>query len=395
MSRRPTLLMYSQHSLGMGHLVRSLALAEGLDQRFHIVIASGGSIPPSVRIPEGVEVVQLPPLSMDAEGRLRTEDKGATVAEVLAQRSGILTRLFEARAPEVVVVELFPFGRKKFEGELRPLLAAATASKPRPVVACSIRDLLVNGKAGQESKDAWSLDLANEYFDLILVHSDPSFARFSESFSRAHALKPHVVHTGFVVPEARDDDRPAIRERRVLVSAGGGVVGEPLFDACLEAQPALWREDGLAMRIVAGPLLPDAAWARLQARGGLPGLDIVRSVRDLAHDLRRSAVSVSQCGYNTSLEILATRTPSLFVPFGDESENEQRTRASRLVAAGLGHALLPSEVSTQALLREIRSLVGREVPPMPFSTDGAANASRILSEWSASRRSVEREAAAR
>ena len=40
-----------------------------------------------------------------------------------------------------------------------------------------------------------------------------------------------------------------------MVSAGGGLVGEPLLRAAAEAQP----EAGVPLRLIAGPLLPDAA----------------------------------------------------------------------------------------------------------------------------------------
>jgi predicted glycosyltransferase len=35
---RPTVLFYCQHSLGLGHLVRSFALAGALAERFRVVV---------------------------------------------------------------------------------------------------------------------------------------------------------------------------------------------------------------------------------------------------------------------------------------------------------------------------------------------------------------------
>lgn len=42
---KPTLLFYCQHSLGMGHLVRSFRLAEALRQEFRTVFVNGGLLP--------------------------------------------------------------------------------------------------------------------------------------------------------------------------------------------------------------------------------------------------------------------------------------------------------------------------------------------------------------
>ena len=42
--RRPALLIYCQHSLGIGHLTRSFALAAALAERFRVVFLNGGRL---------------------------------------------------------------------------------------------------------------------------------------------------------------------------------------------------------------------------------------------------------------------------------------------------------------------------------------------------------------
>ena len=59
------------------------------------------------------------------------------------------------------------------------------------------------------------------------------------------------------------------------------------------------------MRIVAGPFLPEPEWQALRASvDGTAHIELVRSVPDLGAEMRRAAVSVSQCGYNTAMDIL-------------------------------------------------------------------------------------------
>ncbi len=55
----PTLLFYCQHSLGMGHLVRSLALTRALTNHFDVTLVSGGEIPAGLPVPASVRVVPL------------------------------------------------------------------------------------------------------------------------------------------------------------------------------------------------------------------------------------------------------------------------------------------------------------------------------------------------
>ena|SRR5690242_6724856 len=118
MSKRRTILFYCQHSLGMGHLVRSLALAESLAGRFRVVLLNGGRLPKGIVVPAGIEVVNLPPLGMDAASQLVSQDKRITVERALERRRKMIRGSFEQLRPAVVFVELFPFGRKKFADEI-------------------------------------------------------------------------------------------------------------------------------------------------------------------------------------------------------------------------------------------------------------------------------------
>jgi len=67
---RDRLLFYCQHSLGLGHLARSLRLADGLTDRFDVRLLNGGRFPAGTAVPAGVDVLNLPPLGHDADGML-------------------------------------------------------------------------------------------------------------------------------------------------------------------------------------------------------------------------------------------------------------------------------------------------------------------------------------
>src|SRR5262249_8084090 len=84
------------------------------------------------------------------------------------------------------------------------------------------------------------------------------------------------------------------------------------------------------MKLVAGPFLPTRAWASLRSMArGAEGL-VVRRVADLGAEMRVARASVSQCGYNTAMDILHTRIPALVIPFSQGREDEQMERARRL-----------------------------------------------------------------
>ena len=378
---RPTLLFYCQHSLGMGHLVRSLALAAELARRCQVVLLNGGPAIPDEGVPDDVEVVQLPPVGLDEAGQLVSRDHRRGLDRALALRGRQLLATFESLHPDVLLIELFPFGRNKFAGELVPLLDAAQASR-RTTIVCSLRDILVSGLVNQELHDERASRTANRYFDAVLVHADPRFATLEESFRPVTPLRIPVHYTGFVVPRRVVPAQAPHPSRRVLVSVGGGMAGMPLVEAAVDAHALLRPEDGLSMRIIAGPFYPHDAWRALRARVlGREGLSLRRQVPDLVLEMRRSLLSVSQCGYNTALDLLRAGVPGLVVPFGEGGENEQRDRARRLERAGAVRVLEPARLDPPALAEAIRSLIRFRPSPVVLDLDGA----RWTAEWIAGR----------
>jgi predicted glycosyltransferase len=315
---KPALLFYCQHSVGLGHLMRSYALCEALTTRFKVTLLAGGDLPTGIEPPAGVELVALPPLGVQPNG--------------FGSRNGELERTWELRhrrilmalgrvQPKVVLVELFPFGRAKFARELVPLLEEAR--QMGAFTACSLRDILVSGDTERDDR---ARELADAHLDAVFVHCDPSFARLDETFKPSDPLRVPVHYTGFVA--GRNGINGHRRGEHIVVSAGGGRVG---FDLLREA---MLNAGGRPMRAIAGPLMPDEDFARLQELRP-HNVELLRSVPNLAAELSRAAGSISQCGYNTALDLVRTRVPALVVPYVVAGEDEQTRRALRLQRLGV------------------------------------------------------------
>jgi predicted glycosyltransferase len=379
MSKRPALLFYCQHAMGMGHLVRSLALAASLADRFRVVLLNGGLMPSGIKLPEQLEVINLPPLGLD-NGRLVSRD-GSDLGQAKRDRQELILKSFQSLRPEVLLVELFPFGRKKFEFELLPLLEQSRKQiAGRPLVACSLRDILVSRRSDQEKYEERAVTIANRYFDLILVHSDPTFARLEESLRASARLLPAVHYTGFVVGQRPEPNHTTSAPRGpILVSAGGGLYGAPLFNTAIAAHALLTKTEKAKLKVVAGPFLPDREWEALRAAaGGRQGIQLTRSVPDLFEELRRASASISQCGYNTALEIVQAGVPALVVPFADGGEDEQMKRARRLEQLGAVRVLDQNEMTHQRMADEMRALLNFQPRAPQLELNGAQRSAEIL-----------------
>src|SRR5262245_25625413 len=162
-------LFYCQSLLGIGHFIRSREIMLALKE-FDVCFLYGGEAVPGFELPTWVEVVYLPALKSDETFQvLQVVDGALSLEETKARREAIILSTFDRFEPDVLIIELFPFGRKKFSFELLPLIQHARATRRTVKVVCSLRDILVR-KRDQARYESEVCALMNQYFDLLLVH---------------------------------------------------------------------------------------------------------------------------------------------------------------------------------------------------------------------------------
>lgn len=378
---KPKLMFYCQHSVGLGHLTRSMVLAQALSNRFQVTFLNGGPLPSDFRFPSSIEVIGLPPLGMNDGHTLVSRDSKTAVLDAKLARKQSILQTFERLAPQVLLIELFPFGRKKFAFELLPLLKLAHRRlADRPLIVCSVRDILVNDRPDQQLHDDRAAWLCDRYFDAVLVHSDPRLAQLGESFRPRKPLRTPTHYTGFVA-RAPVPSATVPRGEHVLISAGGGIVGGELFRVAVESQKRFGAAHGRTMKLITGPFLPDHEWEVLrQLAANCDRIELIRSVPDLAHEMRHAAVSISQCGYNTAMDIIRARVPALVIPYSDNRENEQMNRAQRLAQLELLRVLTPSALSPERLHEEIMHTLAFEPSFSDLLLDGDDRSAQLADD---------------
>jgi predicted glycosyltransferase len=368
----PSVFFHVQWLLGIGHLLRSLRIAEALARDgAEVTLVLGGPATPGVAIDPEIRNVQLPPIKAVDAGFALVDDRGEALCdEFRAVRRGRLLAALAAARPDVVVIEGFPFARRAFAFELDPLVDAARVAGAR--VACSVRDVIVMRDDPKRHRAA--IERVRGGFDRVLVHGDPEFIPFSASFPQAGEIADRLVYTGYVAdPEPPDSDAPA---GEVVVSAGGGKAGAALMRAALEARRAGCLA-GVPWRLLTGMNGDDAEFGRLCAEA--PERVAVERFRgDFPALLRRCRVSVSQCGYNTALDIVAARAAAVLVPFAAGNETEQLTRAQHLAARGAAVLVREDELTPARLGAAIAEAAARPPKPLKIDTGGARRSAEII-----------------
>lgn len=377
MTGAPRLLFQVQNLLGIGHQMRAAAIARACVARgFQVDVLLGG--PDGVGVDWGAANLHaLPPVrALDQSFRILVDAFGNMVDDAwLEARGRLLLDKAEVLRPDILLLEGFPFARRRFHVELTPLIERMGA-RGIPV-ACSIRDILQ--RPGKPGRVAEAIGRAERYLDRILVHGDPAFVPVTDSYPELAGLAGRIAYTGFVAPDAPAPQAVAdAPQGDILVSAGGGAVGGSLIRAALGAARLGAGGTDRRWRILVGPNLPPED--RPDSKDLPSHVRVEPNRADFRALLAACGLSISQAGYNTVMDLAVTHPRALLCPFaGDGGEQEQPLRAARLQALGLADCLPADGLTAQALALAVDAALAKPAPAFyPFQINGAVQSAEIL-----------------
>jgi predicted glycosyltransferase len=380
------IIQYCQHVLGIGHLVRTLEILKAFEN--HEVLLVNGGRKFELPLPPHVREFRLPALMMDPQftGLLAAESE-MSLEQIKARRREILVDFYSREAPALLLIELFPFGRRSFRFEIDPLIQGIRRRRlPPAFVACSLRDILVERGDRMQAYEKEVVAKLNHYFDVLLVHADPHILPLDATFASVADIRVPVVYTGFVTGKPVPDARSRIRRKHgigrdellIVASAGGGSVGAPLLKGVVEAFGKLRSSTELHLMVFAGPFVPEEEYHQLTAMSGR-NVQIVRFTVDFLSYLAAADLSVSMAGYNTCMNILASRVPALVWPFSQN--REQGLRARRLAAAGALEVLEDADLQAGRLASKIEAALQKKFElHVDIDMNGAAQTAAWLLE---------------
>ena len=358
-----SVLILVTHLLGVGHLTRAAALGRGLAAAGHRVTLVTGGRPAPLVATDGMRVVQLPSVQcvgVDFRTLLTADGTPVTDRTRQVRLDCILAALEESQA-DVVITETYPFGRRQLAGEFEALLQATRArSKPVAVLA-SIRDIL-NPPAKAIRADEAEAMLAR-YYDGVLVHGDAIVTPLSASWPTSPALERILTYTGYIA-DAADACVGPMPSSDILVSGGGSAASLPLYDVAIAA--AANTRLANPWRILVGHGVKEADFAGLAARAN-ERVIVERARPDFPALLAGAAVSISQAGYNTMIDLGRAGVPAIVVPFEQGKEAEQRLRAERFSTLGLATIVSEADLRPSVLARAVETALSqarRQFPPL-------------------------------
>ena len=371
----PRYLLYSHDSWGLGHLRRNLTLAAALTASrpgASVLIVTGSPCATFFDCPEGVELVKLPSVTKDSEGRYQSRSLPGPIEFTLELRKRILLETYRAFRPHAVIVDHQVVG---LLGEALPLLRAAKDDGVKTILG--VRDVIDSPSAVARE---WGTDDARwalgEGYDRICVYGSPEVFDTTKEYPIPPELGANLEFVGYVVREFPRHSRrpmPPIRPQ-VLVTVGGGEDAAERLDRVIDALALRHSEHDTI--IVGGPMLDSREARRLKRRvRELEGVELHRYHSDIPRLLAESDLVVCMAGYNTCAELLSSGRRAVFLP-RTFPRREQAIRAERLAGLGLGTSLEDptAEQLAQAIATELEH-ERREgglrswSPPL----DGAAN----------------------
>lgn len=356
------------HLLGSGHLSRTLTLARAFVAAGHQVrVLSGGMPVPQLSTGE-VPLVQLEPLRSDGTDftRLLGTDGDVAGPELYAKRRDEILTAYTTFNPTHIITELFPFGRRSLRDEFITLLTAARDQRNPPHIFASIRDILA--PPSKPKKADFAEEMIARFYDAVLVHSDPSLVPLETSWPVSTELSKKLLYTGFVAPHLPDASAQTEGRGDILVSAGGGAVGDGLFRAAVDAA----RNDGSRWRLLVSG--HDAAERITSLSTQASENVVIEPARpDFRQLLQVARASISLCGYNTAMDVLQSGVPAVMVSYDDGGEVEQTLRARALNGLSRLKTLSLQDIDAENLSAALAAVEDEETPrKTTFGFDGAA-----------------------
>ncbi|MFO0974150.1 MAG: glycosyltransferase [Phycisphaerae bacterium] len=380
------ILAVCHDSVGIGHLRRTLAIAEqaaaGL-RDCRVLVASGSLHAGQFALPERVDYIKLPALCKRADRRYAAKSLDVSFADVISIRSSLLTAAAASYRPDVLLIDKSPTG---VAGEAETALRLVRDRHVATRVIFGMRDIEDDPERTRaEWQRSRHVESLARLCDEIWVYGDASVFDVAEAYELPDEITEKLRYVGYIARRPCDHGvlpRAAGAARRVLVTVGGGTDGHRLIDLYLRDAPHEVGGAPVHTTVIGGPDLPrDSAEQFRRQAAGLPQVTFDDCRSCMFCEYRQADLVLCMGGYNTMIEVLSAERPMLVFP-RTEPRREQYMRAERFAALGLCDYLEPDTATPATIRAAVERLLccARPAGRSAINVDGLSCVVERLSE---------------
>jgi predicted glycosyltransferase len=358
------ILMYSHDTYGLGHIRRTMAIANHLrDANTNVLILTGSPIAGRFQFPEQVDFVRIPGMIKKSNGDYQPLSIRIDQEKALAIRTEIILATAKTFRPHLFIVDKEPLGLKK---EVLPTLEWLNESNPSTITILGLRDILDDSEVIQKD---WRQKKVYYYlerlYNEIWVYGNKDIYDPIEMYKIPEQIQERIQFTGYIPrktlpPETRQSVRKRFRimddDTFILVTTGGGGDGYEVIDHYLAMHDYYPTSLPFKTIINTGPFMPNDQREQLEVRARRFGIKTLAFHPKLEELMAAADLVISMGGYNTVCEILTQRTPALIIP-RETPRKEQLIRAERLTREGLLDFIPWNDVTPQLMREKICSLL--------------------------------------
>jgi predicted glycosyltransferase len=357
--------IYSQDGFGLGHMQRTTSIAweiYRLRSEASILTFSDSQLGQFFPISPHHDYVKLPSIAKDSPGNWSATHLRMSFSEILKLRQDLIRNVLLNYAPDIFLVDHMPHGAM---GELLPALEAMESAGIRTQNVLGLRDIL---DGPEVTINRWQVegayDVIERFYARILVFGMQDVYDIAERYQLPESAAKKVFYCGYVANLDHERNAYNIRARYlagqsaetrlVVVMAGGGADGYPMMSTLIDALPKVLEDQPCIMAVITGPFMPVELIADLERRAGRLPIQMLEAVTDSTSYISAADLVIAMAGYNTSVEILRTKTPAILIPRSGPSA-EQRTRAKLFSEKHWVDMIDPDELTPDNLAQGISS----------------------------------------
>ncbi|NOX35273.1 MAG: glycosyltransferase [Deltaproteobacteria bacterium] len=331
------ILMYSHDTYGLGHIRRTMAIAEQLRKsNTNILILTGSPIAGRLTFPKYVDYVRIPGMIKKANDEYFPLTIRIDPMQAMEIRQSIIMATVKTFLPDLFIVDKEPQGLKK---EVLPALEWIKANLKDTKTILGLRDIMDDAdtvRADWRKKNIYST--IEDLYSEVWVYGQKDVYDPVKEYEIPESINKKVHFTGYIprkVPEKSVSKALRLQlnvmknESLVTVTTGGGGDGFHVLDSYLKMLERM-REQSILPPfqsvMVTGPFLSRNDKDLILERANELGVLAYDFFSDMETLIAASDIVVCMGGYNTICEVLSSKTMSLVIP-RETPRKEQFIRA--------------------------------------------------------------------